>query len=149
MSFPAFLLSSSSIFFLHLISHGFGFEHHASVPYSPNSSLSGVHPFPSCKHFPSYTIKNQHQPSAFAPHISFSSSSAVSAYAFASLCMKKRTYKMTSKLQRKIRAVSETAACAAVEGALDAILFVRKEKSKEVSLRKVQCVVCFCLVICG
>lgn len=49
---------------------------------------------------------------------------------------------MTSKLQRKIRAVSETAACAAVEGALDAILFVRKEKRKEVSLRRVQCVVC-------
>lgn len=46
---------------------------------------------------------------------------------------------MTSKLQRKIRAVSETAACTAVEGALDAILFVRKEKkNKEVSLRKVQ-----------
>lgn len=35
---------------------------------------------------------------------------------------------MTSKLQRKIRAVSETAACAAVEGALDAILFVRNKK---------------------
>lgn len=44
---------------------------------------------------------------------------------------------MTSKLQRKIRAVSETAACAAVEGALDAILFVRNEKkNKEVSLSK-------------
>lgn len=34
---------------------------------------------------------------------------------------------MTSKLQRKIGSVSETAACAAVEGALDAILFVRKK----------------------
>lgn len=45
---------------------------------------------------------------------------------------------MTSKLQRKIRAVSETAACTAVEGALDAILFVRKRKKKrkEVSLSK-------------
>lgn len=56
------------------------------------------------------------------------------------LCLyekEKRTYKMTSKLQRKIRSVSETAACAAVEGALDAILFVRKEiKNKEVSLSK-------------
>lgn len=49
---------------------------------------------------------------------------------------RKGTYKMTSKLQRKIRAVSETAACAAVEGALDAILFVRKQKRKEVSLSK-------------
>lgn len=38
---------------------------------------------------------------------------------------------MTSKLQRKIRAVSETAACTAVEGALDAVLFVRKRKKKE------------------
>lgn len=44
---------------------------------------------------------------------------------------------MTSKLQRKIRSVSEAAACTAVEGALDAILFVRKKKkSKEVSLSK-------------
>lgn len=45
---------------------------------------------------------------------------------------------MTSKLQRKIRAVSETAACTAVEGALDAVLFVRNKtkKNKEVSLSK-------------
>lgn len=35
---------------------------------------------------------------------------------------------MTSKFQRKIRSVSETAACAAVEGALDAILYGRKKK---------------------
>lgn len=37
---------------------------------------------------------------------------------------------MTSKFQRKIGAVSETAACAAVEGALDAILFVRNKKGQ-------------------
>lgn len=128
MSFPSSLLSS--LLLLSLISHGFGFEHHASVPNFPNSSLSGVHPFPSSKHFPSYTINIQ-QTSAFCTHISFSSSSAVSAFAFAFLCMKeKRTYKMTSKFQRKIRAVSETAACTAVEGALDAILFVRNKQKK-------------------
>lgn len=37
---------------------------------------------------------------------------------------------MTSKLQRKIRSVSETAACTAVEGALDAVLFVRNKKER-------------------
>lgn len=52
---------------------------------------------------------------------------------------------MTSKLQRKIMSVSETAACAAVEGALDAVLFVRKRKKKKqkVSLSKgSRCCVC-------
>lgn len=38
---------------------------------------------------------------------------------------------MTSKLQRKIRAVSKTAASAAVEGALDAILYKEKKKEKK------------------
>lgn len=58
---------------------------------------------------------------------------------------------MTSKLQRKIRSVSETAACTAVEGALDAVLFVRKKKeNKEVSLSKgSMCCVCFCLAMRG
>lgn len=37
---------------------------------------------------------------------------------------------MTSKPQRKIRSVSKTAASAAVEGALDAILYERKKKEK-------------------
>lgn len=37
---------------------------------------------------------------------------------------------MTSKLQRKIWSVSKTAASAAVEGALDAILYGRKKRKK-------------------
>lgn len=68
---------------------------------------------------------------SFLPPYFFFSSSAVSAYEFASLCMpqkKEKTYKMTSKPQRKIRSVSKTAACAAVEGALDTILYGRKKK---------------------
>lgn len=67
----SFLPSFSSIFFFiffPLPSHGLGFEHHASVPNFPNSSLSGVHPFPSSKHFPSYiSISNI----SFCPHIFF------------------------------------------------------------------------------
>lgn len=127
MSFPPFpLLSFLPSSYSHLTSHGFGFEHHASVPYFPNSSLSGVHPFPSCKHFPSYTYP--YPTLAFRHNLFFVF--GFSAYGFASVCMyeRKGTYKMTSKFQRKIRAVSETAACTAVEGALDAILFVRKKK---------------------
>lgn len=62
---------------------------------------------------------------------------------FRLLCVcQKRTYKMTSKLQRKIWSVSKTAASAAVEGALDAILYGRKKKEKKVNL-------CFCLAMRG
>lgn len=49
---------------------------------------------------------------------------------------------MTSKFQRKIWSVSKTAASAAVEGALDAILYVRKKRKKKVNL-------CFCLAMRG
>lgn len=107
---------------------------------TPPSHISQTHPYPAYIHFhPANIFHPIHIhinicTSAFAPHISFS----FSFFAFASLfsllfvCMKeKRTYKMTSKLQRKIRAVSETAACTAVEGALDAVLFVRNEKKNQ------------------
>lgn len=141
MSFASsFLLSFPYIFYLlPLTSHGFGFEHHASVPYFPNSSLSGVHPFPSCKHFPSYTYS--YPTSAFCPTHFFFLLCFPLLPMFSFFCVyEKRTYKMTSKLQRKIGAVSKTAACTAVEGALDAVLFVRNKKLVNL---------CFCLAMRG
>lgn len=89
LSFPFFpSIFFFSFFFFPLPSHGFGFEHHASVPNFPNSSLSGVHPFPSSKHFPSYiSISNI---SLLPPYFFFPFPSLLSLLCFRLLCVCKK-----------------------------------------------------------
>lgn len=104
---------------------------------TPPSQISQTHPYPAYIHF--------HPPNIFHPNtyihksnISFFAPIYICIYIFSFLfgfsVYTKKTYKMTSKFQRKIWSVSKTAASAAVEGALDAILYRRKKKGQFVFL---------------